>query len=79
MKVYALFTKSQHTFQKLHSALTSLINVTDSWFSNVNRDEVNTSAFLDLKKACHKVGHDILLAKLSAYGVGGVRGRWGME
>ena len=37
MKVNGLFTKSQHAFQKLHSTLTALMNVTDSWLSNVNR------------------------------------------
>ena len=68
----ALFTKSQYSFRKLHSTTTSLINVTELWFSNVNRHEVNAGVFWDLKKAFDTVDHDILLAKLSADKVDGV-------
>ena len=68
--------KSHHAIQKLHSTLTSLINVTDSWFSHVDRHKVNVSVFLDLKKAFDTVDHDIRLAKLSAYGLVGVPHHW---
>ena len=31
--------------------LTSLLNVTDSWFSNADKQKINISIFLDVKKA----------------------------
>ena len=31
------FTKCQHTFLKMYSTLTSLLNITDSWFSNIDK------------------------------------------
>ena len=64
-----LLSKNQFAYRKLHSTITSLLNVTDSWHSNVDRKNVNISLFLDLKKALDTIDHDILLAKLQRYGI----------
>ena len=45
-----LLSKSQFAYRKLHSTITSLLNVTDSWYSNVIRKNLSISLFLDLKK-----------------------------
>ena len=52
------------------------VNVTDSWFSNAYSHKVNASMFLDLKNAFDIVDPDILLAKLSLYGIVGVSHNW---
>ena len=44
------FAESQHAFLKMHSTLTSLLNITDSWFSSIDKRRINISIFLDLKK-----------------------------
>ena len=63
-------------FHKLYSTITSLINSTDSWYSTVDRREVNFAIYLDLKKAFDTVDHTILLAKLEKYGLRGITGDW---
>ena len=64
-----LLSKNQFAYSKLHSAIKSLLNVTDSWYSNVDRKNVNISLFLDLKKAFDTIDHEILSAKLQRYGI----------
>ena len=71
-----IFTKNQAAFRKLYSTVTSLINSTDSWYSTIDRKEVNLAIFLDLKKAFDTVDHTILLVKLEKYGIRGITGDW---
>ena len=76
LKENSMLSKCQHAFQKLHNTLTTLLNVTDSWFSNADKRKINTSIFHDLKKALDTVDHKILLSKLSKYGIGGAPHQW---
>ena len=63
------FSKNQFAFRKLHSTTTSMLNITETWYKNIDERKLNVSVFLDLKKAFDTVDHDILLSKLSALGV----------
>ena len=76
MEDHGLFSHCQHGFRQLHSTVTSLLNVTESWFSNIDRKRVSMSIFLDLKKAFDTVDHDLLLAKLAVYGIVGGPHQW---
>ena len=69
MKENGLFSNCQHGFRKLHSTVTSLLPLTDLRFSNIDREKVNISVFLDLKKAFDTVDNDLLMSKLAAYGI----------
>ena len=74
MKENGLSSNCQHGFRQLHSTVTSLISLTDLWFSNIDRKKVNISVFLDLKKAFDTVDHDLLMggsSKLAACGITG--------
>ena len=69
-------TKNQFAFRKLHSTITSLIGVSDHWYSNIDNKKANFALFLDLKKAFDTVDHEILISKLAKYGVKGRENNW---
>ena len=47
----------------------SLLNVTDTWYKNIDKKRINVSLFLDLRKAIDTINHDIMLTKLEKYGI----------
>ena len=75
MKDCDLLADNQFAFRKLRNTQTSILTM-ETWFRNINEQETNLSVFLDLKKAFDTVDHDILLSKLSAYGVTDLAHNW---
>ena len=69
-----LLTNCQSGFRGLHSTVTALLEATNEWACNINKENVNAVMFLDLKKACDTVDHEILSSKLNAYGIKGIAG-----
>ena len=65
-KVFSLLNndiicKYQSGFRAIHSSVTALLEVTDSWAYNIDRGKINAVVFQDLKKAFDTVDHEILL------------------
>ena len=62
-----LLSSNQFAYRKLHSTIMSLMNVTDTWYKNIDEKRINVGLFLDLRKAFDSIDHNILLSKLGKY------------
>ena len=69
---------SQHQggFRKGFSTASSISDLTDKLFSNLNENCISLAAFVDLRKAFDTVDHVILLKKLQCYGVSDHNLKW---
>ena len=54
----------------------ALLKVVDSWKFAIDDGLKSVCVFLDLRKACGVIKHDILLAKLESYGIKGNSLQW---
>ena len=63
--------KYQYGFRNRYSTSLALIELTDNLYFQLDKREVLAGIYLDLQKAFDTVNHDILLYKLSNYGVRG--------
>ena len=64
-----LLSDNQFAYRKLHSTITSLMNVTDTWYKNIDEKNINIRLFLDLITAFDTINYEILLSKLGKYGI----------
>ena len=69
-------SNKQGGFRKGFSTTSSIAELTDILFSNVNRGLTSIAAFVDLRKAFDTVDHSILLRKINCYGVRDSNLKW---
>ena len=61
---------------KGHSTQTSLHRVIDDWLENVNESQITGICMLDIAKCFDTIDHDLLLKKLSLYGIKNIELEW---
>ena len=71
-----LLAHCQSGFRSLHSTLTALLEATENWSLNIDNGLINGVIFIDLKKAFDTIDHNIIIRKLSNYGVDQKALRW---
>ena len=55
--------------KRIDSTLTALLETNDNWCVNIDRGLLNGVIFIELKKAFDTTDHEIILKKLTKYGV----------
>ena len=73
---YKLLHEAQSAFGKHHSCQTALIKLINGWLSHIDKGNIVGAIFFDLKKAFDVVDQEMLLQKLTLYGVRGTSLRW---
>ena len=68
--------KYQFGFRKSHSTNLALLEVVETLYANLDVDNYGLGIYLDLQKAFDTVDHNILLSKLSHYGIRGNALNW---
>ena len=79
MEQHEYLLQYQPGFRKFHSTITAMLKNSNHWLLNMNKGLYNGVVFFYIKKAFDTVGHDILLSKLSKYGVIGIEFEWFMS
>ena len=70
------FTNSQFGFRQKHSTIHALLNFVDKVAHSIDDHSHLIGIFLDFSKAFDTINHDILLYKLSHYGIRGKALEW---
>ena len=63
-----LLNSGRSGFRSLHSTLTALLETNDNWCVSIDRGLLSCVIFIDLK-AFETIDHEIILKKLTKYGV----------
>ena len=64
-----LFYQKQSGFRPNHSCHTALTELIDTWLSEININNLCGALFIDFAKAFDVINHDLLLRKLTLYGL----------
>jgi len=64
-----IFPHTLTAYRKNHSCCTSLLRLTEDWKTKADLNNIIGATLIDLSKAFDRLPHNLLLEKLSAYGV----------
>ena len=73
---HSFITPDQFAYLKGHSTQRSLHRVIDDWLENMNESQITGICMLDIAKCFDTIDHDLLLKKLSLYGIKNIELEW---
>ena len=73
---HSFITPDQFAYLKGHSTQKSLHRVIDDWLENVNESQITGICMLDIAKCFDTIDRDLLLKKLSLYGIKNIELEW---
>jgi len=76
LQLHNILYEFQFGFRKHHSTVLAIMEVIDNIYQHLDAREFTLGVYLDLQKAFDTVNHEILLYKLSNYGIRGVVLKW---
>ena len=76
LETHRIITDKQGGFRKGFSTASTIVDITNSLFNNINNGLTSLAAFVDLRKAFDTVNHEILKKKLVCYGIDGPNLCW---
>ena len=76
LETYQCIYPLQFGFRKKHSTTHAFINITELIKSALDQSKFACGIFVDFSKAFDTVDHNILLQKLSHYGIRGLSNKW---
>ena len=65
----SILNNCQWGFRSAHSTALALIDCTNNWLIGIDDSKINSMILVDVKKAFDTIDHEILLWKLSHYGI----------
>ena len=66
--IQTLLTDFVSAYRKHYSANNVLISLKENWNENLNNNKIVGAVFTDLSKTFDCIPHDLLIAKMEAYG-----------
>ena len=76
MNENGIISEKQGGFRKGFSTASTIVDITNRLFANIDEGLTSLAAFIDLRKAFDTVNHGILIKKLQCYGVDSLNLLW---
>ena len=76
LKVNNVLQQHQYGFRKEYSTKLSVVNLCNAILKSVDEGKITLGVFIDFQKAFDTINHDILIRKLSHYGICGIALKW---